>query len=219
MLIEEAGWIGETIRRHFKKDDYPLLNIGSSTAHFRESVQPHIHQSVFLPIQDEKNEVIHLDIKQSDGVDLVGDLNNGEFRESLRQLGIRSVLCSNLLEHLEHPKVICESILNVLPKGGLIVVTVPYEFPFHKDPIDTLLRPDVMELQKFFPGTSLLDSAIIKSHKSYAYDLRRNTRYFSIMVVRLLLPFYKFSEWRLILKDFARANRKYSATCLLLRKE
>src|SRR5687767_1031367 len=99
MLLEESIWIKNTLSRYFKPENYPLLNIGSSTGYFRQKVQPHIHEQVFAPIESRGNRIIHLDIKQEKGVDLVGDLNEPVFRKQLRELGIKSVICSNLLEH------------------------------------------------------------------------------------------------------------------------
>ena len=35
MLIEEAIWIKNQLNNHFGNDDFPLLNLGSSTRKFR----------------------------------------------------------------------------------------------------------------------------------------------------------------------------------------
>ena len=36
--------------------------------------------------------------------------------------------------------------LDLLPIGGLIFVTVPLSYPYHRDPIDTMFRPSLAEL-------------------------------------------------------------------------
>lgn len=218
MLIEESIWIRNTINQYLNNNHFPLLNIGSSTQHFREVVQPHIYQQVFAPLKQENKTVIHLDMKMDAGVDLIGDLSEESFRDSLKHNNINSVLCSNLLEHLADPKPICNSILQLLQSGGLIIVTVPYDFPFHEDPIDTGFRPNIEDLHTYFPGTKIIHAKIVTSQDSYANDLLANKKYLTIMLGRLLLPFYKAHQWKRILNDFINARKKYSATCILLEK-
>lgn len=218
MLKEEAIWIGNVLASKFAIQNFPLLNIGSSTAEFREETQAHIHDLVFKPLQTKDLKVIHTDIKEAKGVDAVGDLNNPLFRISLKKMGIKSVLCSNLLEHLENPKEICCSILDLLSSGDLILVTVPYYYPFHKDPIDTMLRPGIRELHSFFPGTEVLEAKIVEEQMCFKRILFQNRKYLIVMSMRVLLPFYKFSEWKKIIYDVFHWNKNFTATCLLLKK-
>ncbi len=218
MLIEESKWINSIIRKYFSATNFPLLNIGSSTYHFRTQVQPHIHTQVFAPLMEQNYKVLHLDMKKEEGVDLVGDLTSNEFRKSLKDLNIRSVLCSNLLEHVKTPKLITNSIIDLLHSGDLILVTVPYSFPFHEDPIDTLFRPDAKALHQLFTNTEIIESEVVVSNGSYWNDLKANKKYLFIMLARLFMPFYKPQQWPSVLKDFLNAKKKYSATCLLLRK-
>ena len=219
MLVEESIWIKNTIHTYLKVTSFPLLNIGSSTQHFREIVQPHIDENVFLPLRSEGKKVIHLDMKMDAGVDIIGDLSDAEFRKSLKAMAVKSVLCSNLLEHLADPKPICNSILDLLEKGGLIIVTVPYNFPFHEDPIDTLFRPNEEQLHNLFKNTKVIDSKIVLSTNSYSQDLMVNKKYLMIMLARICMPFYKPHQWTNILKDFINAKKRYSATCIILEKQ
>jgi SAM-dependent methyltransferase len=218
MLSEESIWIRNVFKDKFLDDDFPLLNIGSSTEEFRKITQPDIYTNVFAPLIAEKKKVFHVDIKDEIGVDLVGDLNKELFRNHLKSLSINSVLCSNLLEHLEEPQIICKSILDVLPKGGKLIVTLPFQFPYHKDPIDTMLRPSIEELHEMFPGTKCIESSIVKSNDMYLDSLKGNKRYCFIMLARWLMPFYKYSEWKFMIKDYFNRKKKYSATCILLQK-
>lgn len=218
MLSEESIWIRNIIKENFSDDDFPLLNIGSSSEEFRKKTQPDIYANVFAPLIDAKKKVFHADIKNEIGVDLVGDLNEELFRNHLKTLSIQSVLCSNLLEHLLEPQIICKSILDILPKGGKLIVTLPFQFPYHKDPIDTMLRPSVEELHLMFPGTKCIDYELVKSAISYLDSLKGNKRYYFIMLARWLMPFYKYSEWKFMIKDYFNRKKKYSATCILLQK-
>lgn len=218
MLVEESIWISNILHKYLSVKNYPLLNIGSSTQSFREKIQPHIHRNVFLPLINKNLKIIHLDMKMDEGVDMIGDLSNVSFRNSIKTRGINSVLCSNLLEHLDDPKSICDSIVDLLNKGGLIIVTVPFNYPFHEDPIDTMFRPNVNELHKLFDGTKIIESEIVESEDSYLKDLLANKKYLGIMILRIIFPFYKPSQWTKILNDFVKASKKYSATCIIMEK-
>ena len=50
MLIEESIWIKNQFKMHFNNDDFPMLNLGSSTKKFREEDQSHIHEEIFYPL-------------------------------------------------------------------------------------------------------------------------------------------------------------------------
>ena len=114
MLIEESVWIQKAIADHFTESDFPLLNIGSSTEYVRKIVQPHIHENIFTPLQKNGRKVIHMDLKMDKGVDVICDLTSKTHMSTLSCLGIKSVLCSNLLEHIANPIYVCESILDIL---------------------------------------------------------------------------------------------------------
>ena len=73
-------------------------------------------------------------------MDIVGDLTDADFLVAVRKARYKSVLCSNLLEHIIGPEKICNAIVDVVEPGGYIVVTVPNLYPYHGDPIDTKFR-------------------------------------------------------------------------------
>ena len=92
MLSEESIWIRNIIKENFSDDDFPLLNIGSSTEEFRKKTQPDIYSNVFAPLIKAKKKVFHTDIKDEIGVDLVGDLNEELFRNHLKSLSKPTLL-------------------------------------------------------------------------------------------------------------------------------
>ncbi len=153
MLRREARWLGETMATLPAERLFPLLNVGSSTAQVRERDQPWIDGEIFAPMRRRGGRVIHLDMKPDAGVDLVGDLDDPVFFDSLRALGVRSVLCSNVLEHVRDPGALARRLVALTPAGGYLVVSVPRGFPYHPDPIDTRFRPDVAALAALFPST------------------------------------------------------------------
>jgi hypothetical protein len=46
---------------------------------------------------------------------------------------------------------VCAALEELLPPGGLLFLSVPHEFPYHPDPIDTMFRPGVEQLLRLFP--------------------------------------------------------------------
>src|SRR2546428_10218391 len=103
----EAAWLAAHLAELPAQDLFPMLNIGSSTAHFRMVRQPWIDALVFAPLRAQGHVVKHLDMKSGEGIDLVGDLMAPTLAESLRSFGFRSVVCSNVLEHVTDRATLC----------------------------------------------------------------------------------------------------------------
>ena len=100
-------------------------------------------------------------------VDISGDITDPDFRDGLRDIGARSILCSNLLEHVRGPEQVCAALEELLPPGGLLFISVPHEFPYHPDPIDTMFRPDVEQLLRLFPGSECVRAESIAGGTSW----------------------------------------------------
>lgn len=216
MLKNEAIWLSTKINDLGRLETSPLLNIGSSTEKFRKKTQPWIDNYLFKPSREKEFKIIHTDLKKDEGVDIAGDLCDPKFLKEIANLNIKSVLCSNLLEHLENREQFCEAISSILPTGGYLFVTVPYQYPYHPDPIDTMFRPSIDELEKLFPS-------LTKLHGEIVYSKYNGTRFpFLIFAVaftlRLLLPIYKPQTWRRSVVRFPWLFKRVSSTCLVLQK-
>ncbi|MBL0946733.1 hypothetical protein [Brevundimonas sp.] len=156
MRVSEAKWI----RGALKGIDGPILNLGSSTKTFREDLKPHIDREVFSPLRADGVEVVHADMKQAPGVDLVGDITDPVYQEQLVARHFRAILVSNLLEHVRDPGIVADACRRILPEGGLICVTGPYRYPYHADPIDTMYRPTPEEFASLFKGELVVGEII-----------------------------------------------------------
>ena len=92
------------------------------------------------------------------GVTIVQDLsqkNAFSFCNNLK--GSKLFILANVLEHI--PKKAHAELLNKIyskmkSKDGLII-SVPYDYPYHADPIDNMYRPSPNELKKLLPLTWL----------------------------------------------------------------
>lgn len=219
MLIEEARWIGRHVDA-LPARGFPLVNVGSSTGAFRTRQQPWIDQHIFAPARDGGRAVIHVDLKQAEGVDHAGDLLDPAFRASLRELGARSVLCSNLLEHLADRRPVTEALTDLVPPGGYAIVTVPYRYPIHHDPIDTGFRPGVEELAAEFPALRLVAGEVI-TDVSYWRLVSRDARTLLGSLARLIVPpIYKPRSWLLNATRWAWMvrGRRFQTTCVVLER-
>jgi hypothetical protein len=229
MLLEESKWVGDTIIKNIESNDL-VLNLGSSSLFARTELQPHMEKYIFHPLMSNGINVIHSDIKNDTGVDLIGDITDPVFIEKLSSLNFKMVLCCNLLEHLEDRSTILDSLNEIIPLNGLLLVTVPYQYPFHLDPIDTMFRPNVDELIRLFPNLDLVIGEVIIAqrqvlkngqliyHNNYFEQMKDDPKLLIFNVVRILMPFYKFKMWQILFNDLRAMFRPYSATCVLLKK-
>jgi len=194
MLEKEAQWLAEAIGNIESSYLFPMLNIGSSTEKFRKIDQPWIDKYIFKPFGDKNLVVKHLDIKKASGVDIVGDLTDRTFLKKLTKMKFKSVFCSNVLEHLADRAEVCNAISFILPEDGYVIVSCPFKYPKHSDPMDTMFRPDVSELATLFPNTNLVKGEIIKCGSLWD-RLKRNPAVFAKKILRLFMPFYKPKRW------------------------
>lgn len=160
MLYEESIWF-KNIIQHYVEENSLVLNIGSSTKEFIEIDQPYIKQNLFDELANKTCDIKNCDIKKAEGVDLVGDVTDTDFIQTLKQLNPSIIICSNLLEHLENRKIFCDALVKIMNPKTLLIISVPYLFPYHEDPIDTMYRPDIEELQKAFPTLKLVEGKIV----------------------------------------------------------
>lgn len=218
MLYEESIWLGEQLRKLPGKEVSPMLNVGSSTLHFRTVVQPHIQKNVIDVLEASGISIIHSDIDAGDGVDIVGDLTDQKFLKELQSRNYNSVLCCNLLEHVPNRQEIATALLNVVKPGGFLIITVPNRFPYHGHPIDTMFRPGIAGLQKLFPGTELVVGSLVKSSRTQFNDFPKTPRYFLGMAKKLLMPFREFFQWRHFIGYMPFWFSRYRVTCIVLKK-
>src|SRR3954470_22382289 len=169
MRKQEAAWVAEKLlgiggRR-------VVLNLGSGSKRFREVSKPYIDLQVFEPLRRTGARVVHADLKAGEGIDISGDLFDPCIQARLRELGADAIVACNIMEHLpaELRERFPEVLDSLLPAGGVLVITVPYSYPYHADPIDTLYRPCPEELCACFPGYEVLYAQVIRS-ESYGQE-------------------------------------------------
>ena len=121
MLVREAKWFRDRLREDSPERLFPMLNVGSQTEDFRRIGQPWIDKYIFAPLRAAGHEVVHTDVKEAPGVDLVGDLLDPRFRDQLRRRRFRSILFSNVLEHVTQRETISQCLAEVVEPGGRLL--------------------------------------------------------------------------------------------------
>jgi hypothetical protein len=217
MLKTEAAWLGTHLSQIPETELSPMLNVGSSTRHFREVRQPWMEASIFAPLRKRGVVVTHLDMKAGDGIDLSGDLMDARFMEALDARRFRSILCSNVLEHVTDRAALCQQLRELVKPGSYLVVTVPRSFPYHPDPIDTRFRPDLKQLAALFPGMEVVAGEEIDCGGLLG-SLTGGWRELVARVGWVFIPFVRWAGWVGNLNRLAWAGRHYRATCVIMRE-
>lgn len=230
MLFEEAQWVGKSILK-YTESGKTVLNLGSSTNYARTILQPQMEKFIFAPLRKNNVKVIHSDISNEEGVDLVGDFTDPKFVQLLSEKKSDIVMCCNLLEHLEDRTLLVGALNKIVPENGYLLLTVPYQYPYHLDPIDTLYRPDVEELVTLFPYFELIEGKVlsaqrqvslggtVKYHKNYYQMLKDSPKLFAKLLFRTCLPFYKYPMWKITFNDLKRIFKPFTVTCVVLKKK
>ncbi|SRR6266542_613167 len=155
MFKQEAEWIKEVLANIYPLNGYnSVANLGSSTIEFRTKVQPHIHNCITLPLENKGWKISHVDFKKEDGVDIVADLTNIQFGEKFKNR-FAVTICTNMLEHVENIGHVINNLLTVTKNNGYILITVPYKYKIHHDPIDNGFRPTPNEIYSLFSGNNI----------------------------------------------------------------
>ena len=217
MFLNESLWVKKRLES-LPYNIRSVLNVGSSTLYYRTKEFPYIDQNVFEPLKQRGIQVFHTDIIKSEGVDLIGDLTENCFAEDLKQRKFDVVLCNNLLEHIVEKELICNVISEIIPSGGFCLVTVPFRYPYHYDPIDTMFRPGIEDLAKLFRGFDLISGEIISDNRTYWDMLKKDKRLAWIIFRRLFLPFYKPRMWWNTFSYLPHSFKRFKTTGILLRK-
>lgn len=216
MLYEESLWFKKIIQQYAQPNSL-VLNIGSSTKEFIEVTQPYIKANLFDELAKKNCLVKNIDIKQADGVDFVGDVTDPAFIEQLKKLNASFIICSNLLEHLSERTAFCDALVKIMNADTKLIISVPYSFPYHEDPIDTMYRPNLTDLQTAFPNLKLIEGEIVDCGSFLNFSNKNNTvlsKYFNFIKISIaaILAFFisktKFEKLSWIFK-------RISATCVV----
>jgi SAM-dependent methyltransferase len=223
MRRSEAQYIGSLLSTLSSEQLSPALNLGSSTLHFRRVAQPHIEKEIFEPLQHRGIKVVHADLKAAEGVDVVGDIYDPAIKQKIKQVDAKLVICCNIIEHVTDAREFMRICASLIRPGGKLLVTVPYSYPYHPDPIDTYLRPSPEQVATLIEGFEMSDARVLQD-STYLADLRREKnlpqllRHFAVHLAKFFWPFSNFSAWKARYHRYLWLFRPYKTSCVLLTK-
>lgn len=208
MFIEETEWIRDTLDKMEQIEGKDILDIGSSSSDFRTNVQPHISKNLHEPLVARGCTITYADIKDDVGVDLVVDLSKEHLPQEIFEKKYDLILCCNILEHVVDRHLFMQNLVRFTKKDGLILFTVPYRYPKHNDPIDTMFRPDPQELLGLVSGHIKCDvkKGEVVTMGGMQYYIRHPGR---ILDYITLSPYWHI--WRYYIKPF-----RWKVTCVLV---
>ncbi len=216
MLKEEAEWISSQLDflEKEKIQIYPVANIGSSDESHYE-LQPWIKA---LSNRITKGGIIkNIDIKDSESVDIVGDLLDDDFIDQLKGEKFQLLICANVLTNIADKEKFAKSLIQMMPENSLLMVSVSNRYPYVADPVDTLYRPSPEELCQLFPATEIINATLVSSD-SFIKHLWQDKKAFFITFIRLFVPFYKPKTWWNLIKYVPKIHKPVRASCALLKK-
>jgi len=218
MFEAEARWLRRALDAFPPERLSPVLNLGSSSAVVREAVQPWIEAEVFCPLRSRGVETFHVDMRELPGVDIRADLTVAADVRRLGAVGPKALLCCNLLEHVAEPGRLAQHCLDLLPSGGLVFVTVPFSYPYHRDPIDTMYRPSPAELGNLFADARLLDGMVLGAGMSYRDAVCERPWILLRHFGRFPVPFLSFERWKRSMARLYWLVAEYRITCAVFEK-
>lgn len=218
MKVCEALWFKNVLPGFSVEELSPLVNIGSSTNTFREMEQPHIYSHIFRLLEEMGVKVIHSDIKQAEGVDVVGNIFDDEALQELKDLNPKSLICANMFEHIEDRQLLADRLMEILPEGGLFFITVPNSYHHHADPIDTMYRPSPEELALLFPNQDILQTELLTAGTYWGKIKQRPFTLFFRHFFRFFIPFVSWEKWKRSMRKLYWLFHHYKVSALVGRK-
>ncbi|MBY0510650.1 MAG: hypothetical protein K2P94_10935 [Rhodospirillaceae bacterium] len=159
----------------------PMANIGSGTLRHRRVDNPWIECVLIDGLKAKGIEVIHVDPRDGEGIDVKADLSDDAGVNAIRARCPRAVLCTNVLEHVADLKGFCAALARLVDPGGYLIVTV--------------FRPRPEEIAALFPAFTPLVLEV-QDTESYWYKLRQRPWLILRQILRAPFPFLGFTKWK-----------------------
>lgn len=217
-MVSDAKWLGSVLPEFSNAELSPVLNIGSSTKKFRQQEQPHIHKYVFEPLEHRGIKIIHCDLKEADGVDVVADIFDDEAIKKLASYQPKAIICTHMFEHIVNREDLSKRLMSLLPPNGLFFITVPNSYHQHDDPIDTMYRPTPEELAELFQGQNIIRKDILIDGNYWGKIKQRPVTLFFRHFTRFFIPFISIKKWQRSMRKLYWLFHNYKVSAIIGRK-
>lgn len=195
MRLEESVAIKEILDKHQSGNDIfkIVINLGSGDVQRLVRTKPWVNENVIQPLVARQSKIMNVDVAAFPGVDLVQDLslpNALDFVDGTPRP--RLFVLSNVLEHIPasaRPDIL-DKIYRKMDEGDSFLITAPFDYPYHPDPIDTMYRVHPDQLVELLP----LDWKEKRLVSSGSYREEFGRMKFLKKVRKLLKPFVIFQS-------------------------
>jgi hypothetical protein len=195
MRLEESLSIKKIIKEYYKNNNHfnYAINLGSGNIEGLKKTKPWVHKNIFNTLVVSGSKILHVDIKDIRGIDIIQDLslpNSLDFCDQLS--GSKLFILANVLEHI--PKKFHSDFLNriyakMAATDGLII-SAPYKYPYHKDPIDNMYRPNPDQLKTLLPLKWIASEIVTAgSYQEQFLKLKLTKK-----IIKLLRPLWIFQK-------------------------
>jgi len=156
MRLQESIFIGNVLKNYHadqKKFEY-VINLGSGNVKQLRQNKPWINEYVFAYLKKINTKILHVDTEKFPGVDIIQDLslpNSLSFCDKLN--GSKLFILANVMEHIPKSahKPFLKKIYKKMNSNDGLIISVPYDYPYHADPIDNMYRPRPNDLKVLLP--------------------------------------------------------------------
>jgi SAM-dependent methyltransferase len=101
-----------------------LIDIGCGQKPYQSVFAPYVSQHTGVDLADSPHGTLK--------VDIIGNAYDTNLEDAICD----TVLCTEVLEHLEEPQVAVKEMNRILKPGGFVILTVPFFWPIHEAPRD-----------------------------------------------------------------------------------
>jgi hypothetical protein len=170
-----------------------FINLGCGDIEQLQHSKPWINDNVIHPLNIRNIKIINLDIFKYDSVDYVADLSHKTSLEFIKKTEApRLLLLGNVLEHVPSNlrTKILNNIFSSMANGDKLIISVPNDYPYHADPIDTLYRPSPDQIKTLLP----LDWDVCQILECGSYYDEFKKMVFLKKIRKILKPFWIFQS-------------------------
>lgn len=155
MYTETATWIGRALAEIDLPEGARIADVGSSTLSYRTVEQPHVDREVFAPLRERGFEIVHSDVKDAVGVDVVFDVSDrAKVATDVIGSDFDLVIAIGLFQVVPDWRWAIRVVSSLARPGGYVLAESPHVYRRVFDPDDNFWRPSPDELTAEFQAAS-----------------------------------------------------------------
>jgi len=173
MFGAEASWLERLLRERAPDELSPLLMSAAARARSGKRNSPGRSGFCSRPCGARGIQLIHLDARQGEGIDIKADILSETDLPRIKALRPKAILCCNILEHVKDPDALARRCIEIVGPGGFIFVTVPFSYPITAIPSTRSSARRPRRSPCSFGRRGMLTGEIVDVGESYRGQVKR----------------------------------------------